>query len=74
MVADVSRPDVEGTTPAGAGVTGAVEVGDGAVVVVVLATGAGAAGGSGGGVKMPSLCLFSRSFSSLAALAAALSC
>lgn len=49
---------------------------DGAGVAADVETGDGGAGvfGSGGGVKMPKRCLASRSFSSLAALAAALSC
>lgn len=49
----------------GAGVAADVEVGDGGAGVDMV---------SGGGVKMPIRCLASRSFSSLAAFAAALSC
>ena len=52
----------------GAGVVAAVEAGDAAVVEAAVGI------GSGGGVKMPMRCLASLSFSSLAALAAALSC
>lgn len=54
----------------GAEVAVEVEAGDGAAGTLLIA----GAGGSGGGVKMPNRCLASRSFSSLAALAAALSC
>lgn len=55
----------------GAGVAVDVDAGDGAAGALLDG---GAFGGSGGGVKMPRRCLASRSFSSLAALAAALSC
>lgn len=62
-----------------------VEIGGGAIETPTDAGGAGdcvkalsdafgVLGGSGGGVKMPIRCRASRSFSSLAALAAALSC
>ena len=61
----------------GAGVAAAVEAGDAAAFALgagVLAAAGGGFGDSGGGVKMPSRCLASRSFSNLAAFAAALSC
>lgn len=57
----------------GAGVAVDVDAGD-AAAGALLDAGAGTVGGSGGGVKMPRRCRASRSFSSLAALAAALSC
>ena len=55
----------------GAGVAEDVDAGNGAAATL---PDAGRVGGSGGGVKMPKRCLASRSFSNLAALAAALSC
>lgn len=60
----------------GVGVAAWEEAGDGADFLIGAGAGAGVGGlgGSGGGVKMPRRCLASRSFSNLAALAAARSC
>lgn len=72
--AGVGTADPDSGGAPGAGVAAAVKAGDCDAVLDTAAPDVGTLGGSGGGVKMPMRCLASRSFSSLAALAAALSC